>query len=516
MERLKNKQTILLFGILIIAAILRLYHIGAFMTFLGDEGRDTLVSWGILHGHFTLLGPRSSAADFFYGPIYYYFITPFLWLFHYNPVGPAVFIALLGIATVWLVYKVGKEFFGSTGALVAAFLYAIAPQIVIYSRSSWNPNPLPFFSLLSLYLTYKGVEKRLLKLLFIVGILLGIAIQLHYLALFLTVVIVLYVFIGFFINKIKDWLFLVKGYVLMLIGWIIGFSPFLAFEVRHGFPNTRTIIGFIFSSVSGTEKVASSQPFFIIVYQTIARLFLQIMVYFPENTSPWSHWQLSLWFIFAVIIGIASVIALLKMGNRLQMVLLLLWLVIGVIQFGFYKKDIFNYLLEFLFPLPFLLIGNLSNVLFHLKKLPVVSKAAAVIIVACFALITFFNNPMFMSANNQKGQAQKVAEFILSKTGGKPFNFALITIGDSDYAYRYFFQIEGNPPVTIQNKAVDPDRKTVTNQLFAVCEGLAECPNPLGDPLWEVAGFGRSEIAGKWDPIPNVIRVYKLKHYSGK
>src|SRR5258708_578622 len=144
--------------IILAASFLRLYRIGDYMTFLGDEGRDVLVAYNILHGHFTLLGPRSSAADFYYGPIYYYFISPFLWLFHYDPVGPAVFVALLGIATVFLVYKVGKEFFGTYAAVVAASLYAVAPLIIGYSRSSWNPNPLPFVSLLSLYLVHKAIK----------------------------------------------------------------------------------------------------------------------------------------------------------------------------------------------------------------------------------------------------------------------------------------------------------------------------------------------------------------------
>src|SRR5690348_469854 len=91
---------ILLVGILFLAAFLRLYRISDYMTFLGDEGRDVLVAKGILEGHFTLLGPRSSAGDFFMGPAYYYMITPFLWLFQYDPVGPAVMVALIGIVTV--------------------------------------------------------------------------------------------------------------------------------------------------------------------------------------------------------------------------------------------------------------------------------------------------------------------------------------------------------------------------------------------------------------------------------
>ncbi|OGG29334.1 hypothetical protein A3A63_04380 [Candidatus Gottesmanbacteria bacterium RIFCSPLOWO2_01_FULL_46_9] len=99
---------------------------------------------------------------------------------------------------------------------------------------------------------------------------------------------------------------------------------------------------------------------------------------------------------------------------------------------------------------------------------------------------------------------------MLDKTGGSPFNFALITGGNSDQAYRYFFEIWGRPPVTIENPGVDPSRQTVTDQLLVVCE-YPDC-EPLGNSLWEVAGFGRAEIAGSWDV--SVVKVYKLIHYQ--
>jgi dolichyl-phosphate-mannose--protein O-mannosyl transferase len=79
------------------------------------------------------------------------------------------------------------------------------------------------------------------------GILLGIALQLHYLALFLAVIVTLYTFFGqWYQDKKIHILALIKHYLLLLGGFLIGFSPFLAFEVRHGFPNTKTIFTFIF------------------------------------------------------------------------------------------------------------------------------------------------------------------------------------------------------------------------------------------------------------------------------
>ena len=64
----------------------------------------------------------------------------------------------------------------------------------------------------------------------------------------------------------------------------------------------------------------------------------------------------------------------------------------------------------------------------------------------------------------------------------------------------------------IQIPEVDPERKTITDQLFIVCEEIP-C-SPVGHSLWEVSGFGRGEIAGEWQV--SVLKVYKLTHYKGE
>ena len=71
------------------------------------------------------------------------------------------------------------------------------------------------------------------------------------------------------------------------------------------------------------------------------------------------------------------------------------------------------------------------------------------------------------------------------------------------------FTIWNHAPITIEDPVHDPQRKTITSQLFVVCESLP-C-EPLGHSLWEVAGFGRAEIVGKWNV--SVVEIYKLVHY---
>lgn len=505
----------LLVGILLLAAFLRLYRIADYMTFLGDEGRDVLVAYNILHGHPTLLGPTASVGGFFLGPIYYYFMAPFLWLFNYNPVGPAVMVAFFGAATVFLIYKVGSEFFNKTVGIVAAFLYSISPLVIAYSRSSWNPNLMPFFSLLTLYLIYKAVKSNKIKLFILSGFVFGITMQLHYLALFLGVIVAVYMLLYSFVFTRKNILpMLIKQYTYTYVGFVVGWSPFLVFEIRHRFINIIRIFNFIFHS----GDTGSDAHFFETISNVFFRLFARLVTNFPppEQVSLGANQTIAIWYYATFVLAIVSVLLL---GHRLleslrnkeqfqKISLLVLWLIIGVGLFGFYKKSIYDYYFGFMFPLSFLLVGMTISSLF--KK-----KGGIMFGIVIFLFLVWINLkgiPFLSPANRQLLQAEIISKFVLSKTESKPFNFALITGGNSDHAYRYFFTVWNKSPIIIENINKDPKRETVTDQLLVVCE-IAEC-HPLGYSLWEVAGFGRAEIVDSWDV--SVVKVYKLSHYTGK
>jgi 4-amino-4-deoxy-L-arabinose transferase-like glycosyltransferase len=510
---ISNQNNIFIFAILVLASFLRLYKIADYMTFLGDEGRDVLVVYNILHGHLTLLGPTSSVGGFFLGPIYYYFMAPFLLLFNYNPVGPAVMVALFGVATVYLIYKFCSDFFNSKVGLIAAFFYAVSPLAIAYSRSSWNPNPLPFFSLLSLFTLYKGITKNNLKLVFASGILLGIAMQLHYLATFLGVIIFLYILFSKLLPK-KTYPTLIKEYLSILIGFLIGWSPFLAFEMRHGFLDFKSIFDFILHS----GNTGASADFFSTVSDVFFRIFGRLVFSFPsiEQLSKFDSVTLNLWTFLTLFVAITSSVFLLikfyksfkeKDKDFSKYLLIFLWFFVGIILFGFYKKSIYDYYFSFMFPLPFILVGFLLFFVYTNKKLNILGKGFSITLFIIIVGLNIQGIPFRYEPNRQLNQMKTIADFVMTKTDAKRFNFALVTGGNSDHAYRYFFTIWNHPPVIITH---DPKDNSITDQLFVVCESLP-C-QPLGNSLWEIAGFGQADIAGHWKV--SVVEVYKLVHHK--
>ncbi|HSX09101.1 MAG TPA: glycosyltransferase family 39 protein [Candidatus Saccharimonadales bacterium] len=509
-------SSIILIFVLLLAAFMRLYKIDQYMTFLGDEGRDALVALGILQGHFTLLGPRASAGNFFTGPIYYYMMAPFLWLFHLDPVGPAVMVALFGVATVALIYFVGKDFFDKKTGLIAAALYSVSPLVITYSHSSWNPNTVPFFSLLTLYLLYKAVTNvRSWKYYLLVGFLLGICIQLHYISLFLAVIVAVSLFLmHWFLNNKIQIVPLIKYYLEIFVGFIVGYSPFLAFEVRHGFPNTKTILQFV-----GSDTTSKSYETYSAFYQPIAdvffRLFGRLIFDYPaaQFYKNYPLLFLQLFGLIVIIFAIASIIVLFKNKNKFVVILLATWLVLGVLLFGLYKKPIYDYYLVFIFPLPFFLVGNLIGRVCDLAKgnLRYGYALGALLFIAIFGYNIYYQ-PFQYPANNQRSQTEDVAKFVIQQINNQPYNFALLSAGNgnSDYGYIYFLTIYRHPPVTIQPSSADPNRTSVTDQLMVVCEDVG-C-KPLGNPLWEIAGFGQADVWKTWNV--SVIKVYRMVHVT--
>ncbi len=499
------KENFQLLLIIVLGGFLRLYRIRDYMVFLGDEGRDMLVVYNILHGHLTLLGPTASVGGFFLGPVYYYMITPFLWLFNYDPVGPSVMVALFGLATIFLVYKLGKEFFNEQTGLIAALLYSISPIIVSFSRSSWNPNVMPFFTLATLYTLYKGVAKKNLPILFASGVLFGITMQIHYLATFVGVIIFLYLSMTGLINK--DYFGLIKRYLTYFSGFVLGLSPFFLFELRHNFTNTRNVIDFIFKS----GETGGGGDFFNIIGFVLTRLFGGLLLSFPNKTDfhLYTNNLLNLWLIASFSLAILGIVYFIYHFFREkekfpQYLIFVLWLGVGILLFGFYKKPIYDYYLGFLFPLPFFLVGFYFS---HLLKRNLTKYTVPFLVLAIVAVSLTFSHQR-TEPNRMIDQTKTISDFVLTQTNGNPYNFALLAKSNQDSAYRYFFTLKHRESTIIVPPQVDPERKSVTDQLLVICENLP-C-SPLGHPLWEIAGFGQADLANEWNV--SVVKVYKLIH----
>lgn len=479
--------------IILIGAFFRLYRIADYMTFLGDEGRDVLVVKRMIIDHkFTLLGPITSVGSMYMGPIYYYFMIPFLWVWQFDPVGPAVMVAIFSIATIILIYKTGSEFFNRSVGLSASFLYAISPLSIIYGRSSWNPNIVPFFSLLIIFSLLHVIVKKENRWFIVAGFSLGILFQLHY----VTAIFIPIIFSCLFLIRFR---IPFRYYLFAFIAFLTSYSPFLLFELRHGFVNLQAVWRFLLGQGEGTNI-----PLIISIWNTttdvLVRIFWRLLVI--ENAE-----LTKLLIIVMVIFFLIMWKNIIK--EKAALLVILLWIIVGIFSFALYRGVIYDYYFGSLWTAPFLLAGIFLYFLWRFSR---VGKIFALLI---FASLIYFNlkqNPLKIPPSSILKNTKEISRFVFEKTKGKRYNFALIAGKNSDHAYRYFLELWNEAPVTLETEAVDPDRKTVTSQLYIVCE--EKICKPLGHPLWEIAGFGQAEIVDSWKVV--TAEVFHLKHYKNR
>src|SRR3989338_6225252 len=183
----RNKiEFFIILTILFFATFLRFYQIDGYMNFLGDEGRDALIIKRLLEeGNVPFIGPPTSVGNIYLGPMYYYMMAIPMAIFWLNPVAAAGMVAIITTAAVGLIYYLGKSWFGFWAGVLSSFLYAISPVNINYGRSSWNPNPAPFFALLTIIGLYKLHKSGDFRWFLLTGGALAFAAQMHYLALIL-------------------------------------------------------------------------------------------------------------------------------------------------------------------------------------------------------------------------------------------------------------------------------------------------------------------------------------------
>lgn len=485
------KKNIILIAILLVAGILRFYNLPGYIQFLGDQGRDVLVVMHMIVDHqWTLLGPNASVGGFFTGPIYYYFMIPFLWLWRLSPVGPTVMAAIFGMVTVGLIYVATKIFFGERAAIIAMFLAAISPKMVDISRYSWNPNPVPFFALLTIFFLYWGATSKRLIGTFLAGLSLGIMFQLHYIDLVFVPIVGLALL---FIYKPREWLIQIP---VVIGGFLLGDSLFLIFEIRHGFPNLRSVLEFV---TRGRGTVSPrSYNFLALGLEMLRRLYELLFKMQGQDLLIWP-------FIYG---SLAALLVWIRQASRVKIALILTWLLVGLLGIGSYQGQLYDHYFGYLYPLPFMLLGLTGDQLLSRRwLLPVFAFGLAVLMYFSILGQFFWTPPQYMLS-----QVQEIDKIVLGYAVNGPYNLGLISNSNSDYGYRYYLEIWGRPPVTIENPQVDPERKTTMPVLVVICEEK-KC-EPLGNSRWEIAGFGRADIVVETTG-PAGIRIFKLVHYTG-
>lgn len=240
--RFFNKN-IFIITVLVIGFFLRVDKLSEYMVFIPDQGLFYLPARDmILYGKIPLVGPETSHPWIHHGALWTYVLAIIFMFFRFDPVMPAYFIAILGVATILLFYIALKSMFDEKTAILGSILYATSPLIVMNARIAYHTSPIPFFVIFLFFLTFKFI-KGSAWVFPIITLLLGVLYnhEITTFVYFITIGIIL----GFGFIKKKKWFKKLHNKKLILasiISFLIPMTPFILYDISHGWRQT---VGFL-------------------------------------------------------------------------------------------------------------------------------------------------------------------------------------------------------------------------------------------------------------------------------
>ena len=260
--------------VVFLGIFLRAYHFHDWLRFGGDQSRDAAIISDALKNKNPLpfLGPNAGNTNFLLGPMYYYFSFISEKIFGNNPVAMAYPSLIFSILAIPLLFLFLKEYFNKTLSLALTVLMSVSYFLVINSRFSSNPNLMPFFLLTYFYAMLKILNNRGKKNLLwviLIGISLGVGVQLHTTFLVIMPIVTFCVFVYLLIKKYPGiWKNLA---IIIIISLIFNTSQIVSEFGSNWFNSRQFFAGF--RSDSKTKGNLAMEAFYISACQVEANAY---------------------------------------------------------------------------------------------------------------------------------------------------------------------------------------------------------------------------------------------------
>lgn len=425
----------LLLCILLVGLYLRIQGIitNSF-AFTYDVGRDMLAVQNIVVYHkIPLIGQTTGLGGLFYGPWWYYILTPPFVFFGGSPQGIGFFMVFIGILVILTGFILGKIIEGKVLGIILALLISVSSVMVGFSNQIWNPNIAPLFVVLlfiCLFLLQRA-KKRKFLLYSAVGFLLGLILdaEIVFGVLFVSgfVLVIMYVF------RKKIWNLAALG---IPFGFLVILSPRIFFELRHQFVMSRSL----FAMHTGDQQIFDLPGFFT----ALPDRFMTLLGQFKDTFGLQSD-VIAISAAFCIMFIFFFFRKKLK-KPELQLVLSsLIILCVFLVGSAFFARAVWGHYLVGL-PVLYLFIVSVFFLLLYRW-----SKTASVIMLIIFAIIsirpieivTSFGKPLWEGNAAVYRNQVAVIDYIYKDADGKKFNYIAYTPVVHDYTYQYLFSWYG-------------------------------------------------------------------------
>jgi hypothetical protein len=396
----------LLFALVILVAIgFRTYNFSDWLIVKSDQIRDAIMVSRSFHSgleELPLLGPRAAGSVLRLGPIFYYFqyLSAVL---SGNELPPNLAYAnlIFSILTIPLLYLFLRKYFDRDRSMLITALFSFSYVAVEYSRFTWNPNSIPFFSILYIYSLLNLINpenKRKMLWIVLASISLAVATQLHFTSFIGLPLITIAVFILKFksFKNSLNW----KRIAVFLSIFALIYLPVILSDVVNKGDNAHLFM-------LSVQKKSSDNPLGFQVYKDafyFGKYFMRFLLGYIE----YNHW---LFLIFSSLIGLgvfSNVMLWLKEKDPQRKNFLLFSLTWFIVSFLLYislatKIDKPRFFLP-LMALPFIQVG----LIYEFSKKWIQEKTAAILFTLIILLAMASNLYFVLNWLKELGDAQKI------------------------------------------------------------------------------------------------------------
>ena len=266
---LKKYSPLLLPGLILAVAIfLRFYRLTDLLYFMIDEERYSFLMKRIYLDGKLMLAGVAIPGGIYLGPAYFYFTGLLQLVFGFNPQALGAIASLVGVISTLGIFYVAKKFFGTRPAVIAMTFYAFSYLIVIYNRIYWTLTWSSLTALLTYWGLYQIITAKKYWYLYPMTAfyILGSQSDASYFSLILTTIIVLF-------KQVKAWPPLKRSGLISLVAFIGAQVPLIAFDLRHGFYNTKMIFNLLSSFLTSSHFASPNVLKSLLIFpQTLSRL----------------------------------------------------------------------------------------------------------------------------------------------------------------------------------------------------------------------------------------------------
>ena len=435
-------------SILAAAIFFRFYRLVDLFYFMIDEERYSFLMKRLYLDHKLMLAGVAIPGGIYLGPAYFYFSGLLQFISGFKPEFMAAVASTTGVLSTLGVFYLAQKFFGSRPAVIAMAIYAFSYLIVIYNRIYWTLTWSSLTALLTYWGLYQIITAKKFWYLYPMTALyiLGSQSDASYFSLILTAIIIL-------LTHVKVWSPFKRPLVISLATFFIAQLPLIAFDLRHGFYNTKLILNLASSFLTPSHFTLSNPLKSLLIFpQTLSRL---LIIHPPYDVT----YQLSPTEIAIASRQQAIILPLIILSAFILLVFIfkswadkqtlainiikthLLIAIAGVLLYSLvFPGYVHEWFLAVLFPTLALIIALLAELM--------IKSGWGWLVVPTLALILLHHGQALLKTDNAFGFGYKrqAVTYAINQVGPHPFY--LDSIGSQAYGgYRYLFWVYGKEPV---------------------------------------------------------------------